>query len=72
MFLFLFQIILTNLETNKEYLFECNDWLSRDHGDSEILREFAPSKEEGTLKGFDLFSCSNYYYMRLRVVLPLF
>lgn len=42
------------METNEEYLFECDNWLSRDYGDGEILREFAPSKEEGTLQGFHL------------------
>ena len=44
------------METNDEYLFECNSWLSRDYGDGEILREFAPSRDEGTLQGFHILS----------------
>uniref|UniRef100_A0A7M5XA15 Uncharacterized protein n=1 Tax=Clytia hemisphaerica TaxID=252671 RepID=A0A7M5XA15_9CNID len=38
-------IILTNLETNDEYLFEVNTWLSRDHGDGEIIKEFAAAQD---------------------------
>jgi len=28
-------------------MFECNTWLSRDHDDGEIAKEFAVNKEDG-------------------------
>ncbi|XP_057297839.1 myb-like protein X isoform X2 [Hydractinia symbiolongicarpus] len=38
-------VLLTNLETNKEYSFDCNEWLSREKTDGEIVREFAIKKD---------------------------
>lgn len=33
------------METNKEYSFDCNEWLSREKTDGEIVREFAMKKD---------------------------
>ncbi|XP_065654271.1 protein PFC0760c isoform X2 [Hydra vulgaris] len=42
-------VLLTNLMSNKEYLFNCNRWLSREKGDGEVEREL-PLFKNGKLR----------------------
>jgi hypothetical protein len=41
---FLQDILITNAKTNRSWFFECNDWLSRDHGLGKTRIQLLPTR----------------------------
>jgi hypothetical protein len=44
---FLDKVVITNLQTKKDYYFLCGRWLSKSEDDGEIVREIAASDKDG-------------------------
>ncbi len=42
---FLQDVLITNTKTHRSWLFECNDWLSRDHGLYKTRVTLVPTRE---------------------------
>ena len=42
---YLENIVITNTKTHRSWLFECNDWLSLEHGLGKIKVQLTPTRE---------------------------
>lgn len=42
---YLQEIVVTNTKTNRSWLFECNDWLSMDHGLGKTRIQLMPTRQ---------------------------
>ena len=48
---FLEKIVVTDMQTMESWLFVCNNWLSRFHGDHRLYRDLRAARTEKTLRG---------------------
>ncbi|XP_035665396.1 polycystic kidney disease protein 1-like 2 [Branchiostoma floridae] len=55
---YLEKVLVQDLQTRDRYVFLCNDWLSADRGDGQVIRNLTPAKEEDLSSFAFLFSSS--------------